>query len=309
MNIFKALVKREILDGKSFYIRTPAILASLTVILLVLSTLIMGEIHLDTSNGGDVKNIGEGMALLQEKEPEEVSSAVTLMYWGITMLTWFAFPFVIFFSLLGTLYEERRDRSIMFWKSMPVADWQEVLVKLFVPLVVAPLIFLGVTIATQLVISVFMGIVVLFQGGPALEMFPLGLMFTSWFILLGHYLMGMLWALPLLAWLLLVSAFAGRMPFLWAILPPFVLVAIEGIFFKSYSIAKWIAIHMGGWREAIEDRIAHNIDGPRDLFNMIISAGLTESVAITFSSVNMWAGLLIAVGFVYAAIEMRKRAI
>jgi len=309
MNIFKALVMREILDGKSFYIRTPAILASLTVVLLVLSTLILGEIHLDTVNGNEVKNIGEGMALLQQKEPEEVSSAVTLMYWGITMLTWFAFPFVIFFSLLGTLYEERRDRSIMFWKSMPVADWQEVLAKLFVPLIVAPLIFLGVTIATQLVISIFMGIVVLFQGGPALEMFPLGLMFTSWVILLGHYLMGMLWGLPLLAWLLLVSAFANRVPFLWAVLPPFVLVAIEGIFLKSYSVAKWIGIHMGGWREALENRIVQNIDGPRDVFNLVINAGLTESAAITFSSLNMWVGIVIAAGFTYAAIEMRKRAI
>ena len=309
MNVFKALVMREILDGKSYYIRTPVILAGLTFVLLVLSTLLLGNIHIDNMDSDNVKNIGEGMTYLHGKEPEQVPFAVALMYWGLNILPWIAFPFVIFFSLLGTLYEERRDRSIMFWKSMPVADWQEVLAKLFVPLVVAPIVVMAVTIAAQLITAIFLGIVVLFQGGPAMEMFPLGLMITSWFMFFGHYIFGALWALPLLAWLLLVSSYASRMPFLWAVLPPFILIAIEGIFFKSFGIAKWIAIHMGGWREALEERIVAKIDGPRDLFELMISSALSESAALTFSSVNMWGGLVIAGGFVYGAIEMRKRAI
>jgi len=309
MNIFKALVMREMLDGKSYYIRTPIILAGLTVAILILSTIFLGTVEIEGMEREKVKNIGEGIAMFQEKKPEELASAVTMFYWGSAILPWIAFPFVIFFSLLGTLYEERRDRSIMFWKSMPVADWQEVLAKLFVPVVIAPLIFMGVTVAAQLVIAIFMALIVLFQGGPALEMLPLGLMFVSWFTLLGHYMISALWTLPLLAWLLLVSSYASRMPFLWAALPPFILIAIEGIFFKTHGIANWILMHLGGWRKAMDDSRFDNIHGPRDVFDVVINGSLGELTSITASSPGMWVGLIIAGGLVYATIEMRKRAI
>ncbi|PCI61234.1 MAG: hypothetical protein COB37_08570 [Kordiimonadales bacterium] len=311
MNIYKALVKREILEGKNGFIRVPLILSAIALAFLIFSAIGFGNvIYIDGMEREGIENVGDAVSILQEKEPEGLPLAVTMMYWFTTSLPWVALPFVIFFSLLGSLYEERRDRSILFWKSMPIADWQEVLIKLFVPIFIAPLIFLGVIIAAQLAVAIFMTIVVLFQGGPALEMLPLGYMITTWFAFLGHYLLGMLWMLPFLAWLLLVSAFSGRMPFLWAILPPGILVAIEGIFFKSASIAKWISIHLGGWRIMLEDKLGQvNPDTPREVFDIIVSGSLAASLSVTFSSIYFWTGLVIAAAFVYAAIEMRKRAI
>jgi len=312
MKIFKALVMREILDGKNGYIRVPVILAGITIALLVLSSLGFGNVmHFDGMEKEGIENLGDAMALVVEKKGADMPAAITIGYWGMTMLPWVAFPFVVFFSLLGSLYEERRDRSILFWKSMPTADWQEVLAKLFVPIVVAPLIFLAVVIAAQLLIAIFMSLIVLVQGGPMLEMWPLGLMIQSWFAAISMYYIHALWVLPLLAWVALVSAYANRMPFLWAILAPAILVAIEGIFFDTTRIARWIAIHLGGWMDIAFHNFGdhHRIDGPRDVLAALLGGPQLHAIGYTLSSLHFWAGLIIAGGFVYAAIEMRKRAI
>jgi ABC-2 type transport system permease protein len=314
MNIFKALVMREILDGKNGYLRVPVILAGLTVALLLLSLIGFGDsFEIDGMDHKGIENLGDAVAHANGKEPEQMSAAVTLGYWAMAGLPWVAFPFVVFFSLLGSLYEERRDRSILFWKSMPTADWQEVAAKLFVPIIIAPMIFLVVTIAAQLLIALILSIVVAIQGGPMLVMWPLGLMVATWAHSFGSYLVYALWALPLFAWVALVSSYANRMPFLWAVLAPAVLVAIEGIFFDTHRILRWIAIHLGGWMDgafrSYGETLPHDLEGPRDLLNVILGTPFFGTLGYTLTSMQFWAGIIIAGGFIYATIEMRKRAI
>jgi len=314
MNIFKALIMREILDGKNGYIRVPIILAAVTIVLLLLSSIGFGKaIHFDGMEKEGIESLGDAIAMASEKEGDELPSAVTLGYWAMTVLPWIAFPFVVFFSLLGSLYEERRDRSILFWKSMPTADWQEVSAKLFVPIIVAPLIFLAVVIAAQIVIAFLLSIIVLFQGGPMLEMWPLGLMIQTWFAGLTMYYVHALWALPLFAWVSLVSAYANRMPFLWVVLAPAILIAVEGIFFETHRIGKWISIHMGGWMDGAfghYDKVnTGHIDGPRDVLAFLLGRPQLDALAFSLGSLHFWVGLMIAGGFIYATIEMRKRAI
>jgi ABC-2 type transport system permease protein len=316
MNIFKALVMREILDGKNGYLRVPVILAGLTIILLVLSSLGFGNvIYFDGMEQKDVSHLGLGDALshLSEKDPAEASAAVALGYWAMTALPWVAFPFVVFFSLLGTLYEERRDRSILFWKSMPTADWQEVAAKLFVPIIVAPVIYLVVTIVAQIVVALFLSVVMLFQGGSLLVLWPLGWMIEMWVVSLANYYIWALWALPLLAWIALVSSYASRMPFLWAILAPAILIAVERIFFDTHRIGSWIGMRLGGWVDgAMEEygqSLPRDMDGPRDVLQAIIGTPFFDTLIYSFASLHFWSGVVIAGGFVYATIEMRKRAI
>ncbi len=310
MKIFKALVKREILDGKNGYIRVPLILAGITIALLLLSAIGFGDaIQFDEMHREGIESLGDAIALAQEKKPLEMPAGITMGYWGMTALPWVALPFVIFFSLLGSLYEERRDRSILFWKSMPTADWQEVLAKLFVPIIVAPLIFLTIVAVAQLLIALLLSIVVLFQGGPFFVMWPLWFMMKAWFGWFIMYLMLALWALPLFSWVSLVSAFANRMPFLWAVLAPAILIAIERIFFKTTFLGAWIGRHMGGWMEWAFQAKAHRIDGPRDIFAMLTGDAQIQAIAYSVTSFHFWSGLVIAAGFIYAAIEMRKRAI
>jgi len=312
MNIFKALVMREILDGKNGYIRVPIILAAVTIVLLFLSSIGFGNaIHFDGMEREGIGNLGDAIALGVEKEGNDMPAGITIGYWFMTALPWVAFPFVVFFSLLGSLYEERRDRSILFWKSMPTADWQEVLAKLFVPIIIAPLIFLAVVIASQLVIALLLSIVVLFQGGPMLEMWPLGLMIKTWFAGISMYYVHALWALPLFAWVSLVSVYASRMPFLWAVLAPAILIAVEAIFFETHRIGQWVGIHMGGWMEGAFRHYGgqREPNGPREVLEALMGGPQWDALTYSLGSLHFWAGLAIAGGFVYATIEMRKRAI
>ncbi|NVJ96646.1 MAG: hypothetical protein HWE25_00750 [Alphaproteobacteria bacterium] len=314
MNTFTALIKREILDGMNGYIRVPAILAALSVFLVVVSTIGFGAtIEFDDVlvHGDDVNSFGEALEMARNSKegPEQLPAAVTLSYWVMGGISWVALPFVVFFSLLSALYEERRDRSILFWKSMPVADWQEVLAKLVTPVVVAPLVFLGVAIAAQLLIAFFLSIVVLFQGGPMLEMWPLATMFGTWFFFVTHYAISTLWVLPLLAWVLFVSSYAGRLPFMWAVLPPAVIAAIEGILFKTTRFLEWFGIHAGGWQAFAYGHMDVDIDGPKDVLNLIFGGVQWDAFTYTVSSGQFWIGLVIAGGFVFGAIEQRKRAI
>src|ERR1700675_545720 len=55
------------------------------------------------------------------------------------------------FYTLDALYGERRDRSILFWKSLPVSDLITVLSKLTIPIVILPLLSFAITIATQFI--------------------------------------------------------------------------------------------------------------------------------------------------------------
>ncbi|MCJ9430803.1 hypothetical protein [Kordiimonas marina] len=312
MKTFVALVKREFLDGKNGYFRTPLILAGLTVAMVVLSVAGFGTvIHIEDIQLDDVHNLGDVLTRAVAQKPEHVPAGIALAYWGMSTMTWIAFPFVVFFSLLSSLYEERRDRSILFWKSMPVADWQEVLAKLVMPVFVAPFIFLGIVIAAQLAIALLLSLVVMFQGGPVLALWPLGFMFKGWFSMGFQYLIMALWALPLFAWVLLVSAYANRMPFLWAVLTPIVLIVGEDLVLGTHRLAGWIGEHMAGWqRDAYHDiSVNGHIEGPRDLYQIAIGHLQWDAISYSFTSLHFWLGLVVAAGFIWGAIELRKRAV
>lgn len=309
MNIFKALVKRELLDGKNGYLRVPVILAGVTVALLVLSSPFGNTFHIEGLENQGITNLGEAAAALEQKEPEQHPAAITLGYWAMSGLTWMALPFVVFFSLLGSLYEERRDRSILFWKSMPVADWQEVAAKLFVPIVIAPLIFLAVTIAAQLLIAMFLSLVVAAQGGPGLVLWPLAYMVSSWFAMISMYFIHAFWLLPLLAWVLLVSAYANRMPFLWAVLIPVVLIVSEEIFLNTHVLGNWVGTHMGGWLEGAFHGNHREFHSPDEVVRYLLGGPQRDALVYSLTSLQFWAGLIVSGGIIYATIEKRKRAI
>jgi ABC-2 type transport system permease protein len=308
MNTSIALIKREILDGKNGYIRVPLILAGLTIALVLLTSVGVGELNfIDGFKSGKIQNLGEGLELAKQEKAGELPAAVTVGYWALSILTWMAFPFVVFFSLLSSLYEERRDRSILFWKSMPIDDRQEVLAKLFTTVIVCPLIFLVIAIAAQLIIAFLLSIVVLFQGGPVSSLWPVGLMLSSWFSAFGHYLLWALWALPVLAWVMFVSAYAERLPFMWAILTPVVLVIAENMFFDTHTILSWIGIQLGAWQDFAFAHYNEDPTGPRDVLNIMFGRAQWEGLLYSLTSLRFWSGLVIAAGFVFGSIELRKR--
>src|ERR1700688_3701250 len=134
------------------------------------------------------------------------------------------------FYTLDALYGERRDRSILFWKSLPVSDLTTVLSKLAIPIVILPLLSFAITVATQFIMLLLSSVILAGSGVNISALWREPSFFYVSFGLLYHLLtVHGLWYAPLYGWLLLVSAWAPRAPFIWAFLPPFVICGLEKI--------------------------------------------------------------------------------
>src|SRR5437016_13261950 len=120
------------------------------------------------------------------------------------------------FYCLDALHGERRDRSILFWKSLPVSDLTTVLSKAIIPLAVLPAIAFALTVCVQLIMLLITSAYLLVHGmSPATTWahFPV---FQNWLVMLYGLIAIAFWQAPIYGWLLLVSAWSRRAAFLWA---------------------------------------------------------------------------------------------
>ena len=193
---------------------------------------------------------------------------------------------VVFFYLLDGLFTERRDRSILFWKSLPVSDTKTVLSKLFVALVAMPLWIWA--------LSLLVGLVVFGVLAAKVSNTPAAALGTwhgeDWLVLqatlLGKLAVAALWYLPVAGWLLLVSVLAKRAPFLWATLPFLVLSLAERIALGTNVMGALVAQRLFGFREEVS---------------------LMSEFSL-LASPDLWIGVAIGAALVYAAIRVRQRS-
>jgi ABC-2 type transport system permease protein len=199
------------------------------------------------------------------------------------------------FYCLDALHGERRDRSILFWKSLPVSDLTTVLSKVSIPLVVLPLIAFAVIVATQVDMLLLSNVVLVTNGVTATtgEQLPL---FRHSLILFYGLVTLALWHAPIYAWLLLVSGWARRATFLWAVLPLAGISALEKIAFNSSHFASMLKYRMVGH---VERAFAFDAKGRLD--------SLTQLTPAKFlSTPGLWVGLLFAAAFLAAAVRLRR---
>ena len=196
----------------------------------------------------------------------------------------------IFYSL-DALYGERRDRSILFWKSLPVSDLTTVLSKFTIPLIILPLLSFAIAVVTQFVMLLLSSGLSAGTLGARMSFFHLSLMLL-YHILTVHGL----WYAPIYGWLLLVSAWAPRAPFIWAFLPPFVIWGVEKIAFRTS--------HFLGM-------LQYRLTGPEPSTTTARSGNLMEMMsALTpvqfFSTPGLWVGLAVAVILLATAVRLRR---
>jgi ABC-2 type transport system permease protein len=202
----------------------------------------------------------------------------------------------IFYSL-DALYGERRDRSILFWKSLPVSDLTTVLSKFAIPLIILPLLSFAIAVVTQFVMMLLTSAVLLGSGLSVGTLWVRMSFFHMSLMLLYHILtVHGLWYAPIYGWLLLVSACAPRAPFIWAFLPPFVIWGVEKIAFNTS--------HFLGL-------LQYRLTGPEPSTTTARSGNLMEMMsALTpvqfFSTPGLWAGLAVAAIFLAAAVRLRR---
>ena len=277
-------VRREIWENRSIYI-APLIVSGVVLFGYLISTIGMPHRRRALLLLDPVKQ----RAIVEQ--PYDVAAIAI-------MLT--AFLVGIFYCL-DALHGERRDRSILFWKSLPVSDLTTVLSKAIIPLVVLPLITFVVVIITQLGILLISTAVLLPAGLGATtwERLPFGQMSG---ILLYGLIASALWHVPFYAWLLLVSGYARRATFLWAVLPWVAIAAIEKIAFDTAHFAHMLSHRVfGNFEDAFV--VAQQAHGAQvSVVDRITQLDPWKFICMP----GLWIGLVIGVVFFAAAVRLRR---
>ena len=268
-------VRRELWEYRSIYL-APLIVAGVIVVATSLSTLAgIWEPALRSGTGQ------------HQIEPYDFAA----------MLIMGAAFVVAIFYCLDALHGERRDRSILFWKSLPVSDRTTVLAKAAIPLIVLPAVAFAITVATHLSMllwSTFIHAVSGANGGMVWTHVPL---LQMWLMLVYHlFAVHGLWYAPFYGWLLLVSAWAKRAPFLWALIPAALVAIVERILFHT----QYFLSMLGGRLMAGPS----GEFGPRGDVLMPPLSQLTPGRFLL--SPGLWVGLGLMALFLMLAIRLRR---
>jgi ABC-2 type transport system permease protein len=220
-----ALIRRELWEHRSIYV-TPAAIGVI-VTLGVLAMLMMASgfaKELDLAIFGAQNLAGDA----------ERKAALTVFFLGTSWVFLVALMFLTVFYSLDSLYAERKDKSILFWRSMPATDAETVISKLLTAAIVIPSITAVGIWATHLVNLIVTSLWVSAKGGDAGTLIWGSIsLFDNWLAALIVVVASGLWMSPFIAWFLFVSTWAKRMPILMAFMPPIVLGLLEWIIFRS----------------------------------------------------------------------------
>jgi ABC-2 type transport system permease protein len=274
-------VRRELWENRSVY------LAPLVVAAVILCGFLISAIRLPHK-----------MRALSGLDPAKQREAVTMPFNAAGALILLTAFIVGVFYCLDALHGERRDRSILFWKSLPVSDFTTVLSKASIPLVVLPLITFVTIVATQMVMLV-LSTARLLGNAPSLgALWTHVPLFQMELALLYALVAIALWHAPIYGWLLLVSGWARRATFLWAVLPLLATCVFEGIAFRTSHFASLLGYRLFGW--FTRAFVVH----PQDSVPVDPLRELTPVHFLT--TPGLWIGLGAAAILLAAAVRVRR---
>jgi len=278
-------VRRELWENRSIYI------APLAVAAVYMLGFLISLFWLPRSL--------RGLEALHDATPQPI--ALAMPYSHAAMLIMVVGLLVGIFYSLDALHGERRDRSILFWKSLPVSDLTTVLAKAIVPLAILPVLVFAITVTLQLIMLLLSAAVLLFSGaGAAIPWHPP--LFEMELVLLYSLTVLALWHAPLYMWLLLVSGWPRRATFLWAVLPPLALAALEFIAFHTSYLGSLLQDRLYGFAAAafdLKDKAGVPLD-PHFIPLEQLAPGRF------LSSSSLWFGLIFAAIFFAAAVRLRR---
>jgi ABC-2 type transport system permease protein len=219
---------------------------------------------------------------------------------------------VAFFYALDSLYADRRDRSVLFWKSLPLSDAETVLSKFTVAALVIPAVtFIGALLA-QLIVAGGGAAKLAMAGVSAGIMWQPDALVGGAVVALLWCITAMLWYAPVMAYLMLASAWAPKGPFLWAVLPPVAISILEVVLLRTSHARDFIADRLFGLyrllgsddESASAGAVAKQQVGEEvtKLSNIDLVASLKEF----YGSPELWLGLLAAGLLLAAAIWVRR---
>jgi ABC-2 type transport system permease protein len=273
-------VRRELWENRSIYV-APLIVAVVALFGFLVSTIGMPERR-------------QGALLL---DPANQRAVIGAPYDVAAMMLIFTAFIVGVFYCLDALHGERRDRSILFWKSLPVSDLTTVLSKATIPLVVLPVIIFAIIVFVQFLMLLWSSAVLL-QSGLAATTWTRFNLFQQSLILLYSLIVIALWHAPIYGWALLISGWARRATFLWAVLPFLAIGVLEKIAFDTSHFASMLKDRLfGAGDTAFAFQPHHGI-------------AITSLIQLTpgryLATPGLWIGLAFAAAFVTAAVWQRR---
>jgi len=315
MNTFTTLLKREFWEHKGGMLWAPAIVGGLMALAAGASMLIGLYAQGSIIRIDGEKIIADGTVIATQTQQEMAQGLAFAIVPSLAPLA-SVLAFVVLFYALGSLYDDRKDRSVLFWKSMPVSNTATVLSKLASMAVVAPLLTAVIGSVVGIIIALLAAASMTAFGGevlpklliePDFYLAPLGVI-----AVIPVYA---LWALPGIAWCMLVSAWAKRAPFLWAVGAPVlagILLSWQQAMFDRNFGAEWFWEHVVGrlfggfvpglWFAFGSD--ASRVDSFKPTEESVMS--LVVHSYTTLAAPSLWIGLIAGVVMIAAAIRLRR---
>ena len=275
-------VWRELWENRSIYV-APLIIAAVQVFALAMSTIGIAERRRE---------------VLLLDDPVKQRAAIEAPYDMAAMMMIFVIFIVGVFYCLDALHGERRDRSILFWKSLPVSDLTTLLSKITIPLVILPVIAFALVVCVQVIMLLMTSANLLMHGMSPATTFAHIPVFQNWLVMLYGLVAIALWHAPIYGWLMLISGWARRATFLWAVLPIIGIQIFEKITFDTHYFGKMIQHRLMGFAP---HAFGFHGEGHPTIDSL---AQLTPGRYL--SSPGLWLGLLVAAGFLFAAIRLRR---
>ncbi|MCA1856388.1 hypothetical protein LE190_10700 [Massilia oculi] len=316
MKTMKWLLRREFWEHKGAFFWAPVAVAVAMIVL------VGGGFMYAMAFGGSehIQIDGRNVVAINGIPPDlryKIAHVAASGYLGLAAPLFLVLTVVVFFYCLAALHDDRRDRSILFWKSLPLSDRDTVLSKVLTALVVAPLITIAVGVVTSLVLLV-LGMIS--AAGKGVNLFAPVLMEPNLYLgplyLLAFLPLYIIWALPTVGWLLMVSSWARSKVFLWAVGTPLVAVVVlkwfnfivghvsNRVFDIDWFVSEVVARGLGGlvpgiWLSQGDIGVINQQYGldPNTLL------GLSYA---TLASPGVWVAAAVGAAMIYAATRLRR---
>ena len=280
-------VRREIWENRSVYI-APAVVAAVVLLSVVYS----------------LARHPQALVLLAGMDPETRPNAMSIPFSAAAAFVMMTSALVAVFYCLDALYGERKDRSILFWKSLPVSDTTTVLAKTAIPMVVLPAVTFVVIVVTHLLMMVIGSLLMAAHGVSAGMLWRELPLVKIDLIMLYGVIVSALWYAPIYGWLLVVSSWAKRATLLWAVLPLFGICIIEKLALGSGYFFEMLKYRMNGFFVPAFGIEPHQSGDAHNMHSTIRLAQLTPGTFL--ATPGLWIGLVVAVLFLAAVVQMRR---
>lgn len=321
MKTLNWMLRRELWEHRGSLFLAPVIVAAIMLLFTAASAgygVLAHNVNLQTMVNGRQVHISSFRDMPAEMQTGVVQVAAN-SYLGAAVPLFIMLAFTVFFYCLSALYDERRDRSVLFWKSLPMSDRMTVLSKVLTAAIVAPVITIAAALVMSLALLLIAGTYLSFNGvnlfgallaTPALYLAP--------FLLLGMLPVYILWALPTIGWLLMVSSWAKSKVFLWAIgVPLIALVIVKWVDFLitgnqgmnsglTYFAKEVVNRGLGGLVPGIWFAFSDHTATMRPGEHGIELATVFQQSWMTLAAPGVWIGAAVGVAMIFVAIRMRR---